>query len=90
MAAAFSGDPLGPSETLRATGLETLAWEYERHDVFRAFGYTGMHHHSCWGFDPVSRLVTNAVLWSSGLDFPSSVAPVTFDPAWLEQNLDPK
>jgi hypothetical protein len=69
---------------------ETTSWAYERPDGGRAFGYTGLHYHSSWGEVNVRRLVTNAVLWTAGLDVPPGGAPVTFDPAWLLENLDPK
>lgn len=69
---------------------ETTAWAYQRPDGGRAFGYTGLHYHASWGDEPVRRLVTNAVLWTANLDVPAGGAPVTFDPAWLLENLDPK
>jgi hypothetical protein len=69
---------------------ETTSWAFERAGGGRAFGYTGLHAHASWGLEPIRRLVTNAVLWTAHVDVPQGGAPVTFDPAWLAENLDPK
>lgn len=69
---------------------ETVAWAYDRADGGRAFGYTGLHYHASWGQEPVRRLITNAVLWTAGVEVPAGGAPASFDPAWLAENLDPK
>jgi len=70
--------------------VETMAWTYERADGGRSFGYTGLHFHKNWGTESVRRLVVNAILWTAQLDIPLGGAPVTLDPAWLLENLDPK
>jgi type 1 glutamine amidotransferase len=69
---------------------ETVAWAYERDGGGRSFGFTGAHYHKNWGVESFRRAVVNAILWTAHRDVPEGGAPVTFDPAWLDENLDPK
>jgi hypothetical protein len=79
-----------PDSAMHTGRAETLAWAYDRPDGGRAFGYTGMHYHARWGLESVRRLITNAILWTAHLEIPAGGAPVTLEPAWLDENLDPK
>jgi hypothetical protein len=69
---------------------ELVAWAFERPDGGRSFGFTGGHTHRNWGNDDFRRLVVNAILWTSKVDVPKEGAPVKFDPADLDRNLDRK
>ncbi len=69
---------------------EVVAWAYERPGGGRGFGYTGGHMHRNWGEAPVRRLVTNAILWTAGVEVPAEGAPVALDPADLNRHLDDK
>jgi putative membrane-bound dehydrogenase-like protein len=53
---------------------QTVAWAFQREDGGRSFGFTGGHYHWNWGHDDVRRLVTNAILWTAGVDVPGSGA----------------
>jgi type 1 glutamine amidotransferase len=69
---------------------EVVAWAFERADGGRSFGFTGGHTHKNWGNENFRRLVVNAILWSAKVDVPKAGAPVKFDPADLNRNLDRK
>lgn len=69
---------------------EIVAWAFDRANGGRSFGFTGGHTHRNWGNEDFRRLVTNAILWTAGLDVPSTGAPVDLDPAELDKNLDRK
>jgi type 1 glutamine amidotransferase len=69
---------------------EITAWCYERPDGGRGFGFTGGHRHKNWANDDFRRLVVNAILWSAKVEIPAGGAPVQFDPANLNRNLDDK
>ncbi len=77
---------------MRAGQIETLAWAYERPDEAkgRGFGFTGGHFHRNWADENFRRIVVNAILWTAKVDIPEGGAPVKFDPADLNKNLDRK
>jgi type 1 glutamine amidotransferase len=72
--------------------IETMAWAYERDDKAkgRGFGFTGGHFHRNWADENFRRVVTNAILWCAKEDVPEAGAPVKFDAADLNVNLDRK
>jgi hypothetical protein len=70
--------------------LETLAWAYERPDGGRGVGFTGAHFHRNWADENFRRVVVNAILWAAKVEIPEGGAPVAFDPADLNKNLDQK
>jgi type 1 glutamine amidotransferase len=72
--------------------IETMAWAYERADKAkgRGFGFTGGHFHRNWADENFRRVVTNAILWCAKEDVPEAGAPVKFDAADLNINLDRK
>jgi hypothetical protein len=87
--------PDGPhsnNPTVRAgTGSrEVLAWAYERPDGGRGFGCTGAHFHRNWENEDFRRLMLNALVWTTGLDVPTTgvVSSVTAED--LAANLDEK
>jgi type 1 glutamine amidotransferase len=55
---------------------ETVAWQYERPDGGRSFGFTGLHFHACWKQEMYRRLVTQATLWTLHLPIPAGGLPV--------------
>ena len=70
--------------------IETMAWAFERPDKGRSFGFTGGHFHRNWAQEDFRRLVVNAVLWCAKVEVPEGGAPVAFDNADLNKNLDRK
>jgi type 1 glutamine amidotransferase len=70
--------------------IETMAWAYDRPDGGRGFGFTGGHFHRNWADENFRRVVVNAILWSARVEVPAAGAPVAFDPADLNRNLDRK
>ena len=69
---------------------EVVAWAFDRPGGGRSFGFTGGHFHRNWGDENFRRIVTNAVLWSAGVEIPRNGARVALDPAELKKNLDRK
>lgn len=69
---------------------EITAWAYDRPDGGRGFGFTGGHRHKNWGNEDFRRLVVNAILWTAKIEVPKDGAPVQFDEANLNRNLDDK
>jgi hypothetical protein len=67
-----------------------MGWAYERANGGRAFGFTGGHFHRSWADENFRRVVVNAILWTAKADVPEGGAPVKFDPADLNKNLDKK
>ncbi|MBN9519099.1 ThuA domain-containing protein [bacterium] len=70
--------------------IETMAWAYDRPDGGRGFGFTGGHFHRNWADENFRRIVVNAILWCAKVEVPAAGAPVAFDPADLNRNLDRK
>lgn len=70
--------------------IETMAWAFERKDGGRSFGFTGGHFHRNWADEDFRRVVVNATLWAAKVEVPEKGAPVKFDPADLNKNLDRK
>lgn len=79
--------------------IETMAWAYERPlrsasdgspVKGRGFGFTGGHFHRNWADENFRRVVVNAILWCSNESVPEGGAPVKFDAANLNKNLDQK
>lgn len=75
---------------LRKGQIETMAWAYDRPNGGRGFGFTGGHFHRNWANQDFRRIVVNAILWSAKVEIPEGGAPVEFDPANLNKNLDQK
>jgi len=73
-----------------APSRETIAWATERADGGRAFGFTGGHFHSNWGWPDFRRMVLNAIVWSAGVEVPSSGVACDVSPQELAENLDDK
>ncbi|WP_435010980.1 ThuA domain-containing protein [Tundrisphaera lichenicola] len=87
-----SSSPRGPyKHIVEAKGRdEILAWAVERPDGGRGFGFTGGHSHKNWGNDDFRTLVLNAIVWTAGLEVPSTGIKSEVTPEELTKNLDPK
>ncbi|MFO0826260.1 MAG: ThuA domain-containing protein [Gemmataceae bacterium] len=64
-----------------------IAWAYERPEGGRSIVFTGGHLHKSFAEEGYRRFLTNAILWSAGVDIPKSGAPVTLDAATLPKYL---
>lgn len=60
-----------------------VSWAYERPEGGRAVVFTGGHLHKSFVEEGYRRFLTNAILWSAGVEIPKSGAPVVLDPAEL-------
>jgi hypothetical protein len=69
---------------------EVMAWAYERPEGGRGFAFTGCDLHKSWSDENQRKLVVNGILWSAGVKIPKEGAPVAFDAANLQRNLDKK
>jgi hypothetical protein len=69
---------------------EVIAWACEHPDGARCFGFTGADLHKSWSYESQRKLVLNGILWAAKLPVPSDGATATFDPVFLERNLDDK
>lgn len=69
---------------------EIIAWAYERANGGRSVGFTGCDLHKHWEIESQRRFVINSILWTAKLPVPEGGAPVKFDPASLNRNLDDK
>jgi hypothetical protein len=68
-----------------------VAWAYDRPadagKPGRAFVFTGGHLHASFAEEGYRRFLVNGILWSAGLDIPTSGAPVALDAAELGKYL---
>ena len=70
---------------------QTLMWGVERPDGGRGVGFTGGHYHANWAVDGFRTLVLNAIVWTAGLDVPSTgVKSLAVSEDDLNANLDDK
>ena len=69
---------------------EALAWAYERPDGGRGFGCTGAHFHKNWADENFRTLMLNALVWTTGLDVPTTGVHSPITPDDLVANLDDK
>ena len=69
---------------------EVIAWTYAPPGKARAFGFTGADLHSSWRIPSQRQLVVNAILWTAGLEVPSSGAPIALDESDYVKNQDRK
>ena len=68
---------------------QVMAWEYERPDKGRGFGFTGLHKHDNLGNDSVRTLLCNAVAWVAKLPVPTNgIQTKALDRSALEQLID--
>ncbi len=81
---------IGPKDSTTTPEESVVAWAYERENGGRSFTFTGAHLHASLGEEGYRRLLTNAVLWSAGIDIPEAGAPVQLETARLNGYLMPK
>lgn len=87
---AHSGNPHVRAAVLERKEPQHVAWAYERpNGKGRGFGFTGGHFHKNWADDDFRTIVLNAIVWSAGLDVPTSGVPsATPTQEELEANQD--
>jgi hypothetical protein len=69
---------------------EVIAWTYAPPSRGRAFGFTGADLHSSWAIDSQRQLVVNAILWTAGVEVPTTGAPIKLEAQAFTKNLDRK
>ncbi len=74
-----SGNPTVRKEVARGVP-QHMAWAYDRPGGGRSFGFTGGHYHWNWGRSEISRLVSNAIVWTAGADIPAEGLKVSGAP----------
>ncbi|RLS54492.1 MAG: trehalose utilization [Planctomycetota bacterium] len=67
-----------------------VAWSYNRPAGGRSFAFTGLDAHSAWERAGLRQLVTNGVLWTAGVDLPSTGAPCAIEKTDLDAMLTPR
>src|SRR6266545_4059045 len=68
-------------------GKQLEAWAFERRGGGRSFAAAGPHYHDSWKSEDFRRLVTNAILWTAGIDVPADGAEVSLPNEELAKNL---
>jgi hypothetical protein len=66
-----SGNPAVRAAVAQAQPQHT-AWLFERPDGGRSFGFTGGHYHWNWGRQDILKLVSNAIVWTAGVEIPAN------------------
>lgn len=56
-----------------------VAWAYERAGRGRSFAFTGGHLHRSLAEEGYRRFLVNGILWTAGVEVPTSGAPVALD-----------
>lgn len=56
-----------------------VAWAYDRPEGGRAVTFTGGHLHKSFAEEGYRRFLTNAILWSAGVEIPKTGAPVALN-----------
>jgi putative membrane-bound dehydrogenase-like protein len=69
-----SGNPEVRAAVLKRHEPQHVAWAFERPNGGRSFGFTGGHFHWGWGRSDQRKLVTNAILWTAGIEPPEQGA----------------
>ena len=67
-----------------------VGWAYERPHGGRSFSFTGLDAHEAWELPGVRQLMVNGVLWSAGVEIPSTGAPCAITPEQLTAMLTPR
>jgi hypothetical protein len=81
---------IGPKDMTTTPEESVVAWAYERENGGKSFTFTGAHLHASLGQEGYRRLLTNAALWTAGVEVPKAGAPVQLDAARLNGYLAPK
>jgi hypothetical protein len=71
------------------TGTEAIvSWLYERPGGGRSFTFTGGHLHRSLAEEGYRRFLVNGILWSAGVEIPTTGAPVALTAADLDKYLE--
>ena len=81
---------IGPKDMETQPKESRVAWAFERETGGRSFTFTGAHLHASLGQEGYRRLLTNAILWSAGVEVPEAGASVKLDEEKLKSYLMPK
>ena len=79
-----------PDAKSHAGRAEVIAWAHEPPSGPRAVGFTGADLHSSSHIDSQRQLITNAILWTAGLEVPATGAPIGLPEDAFTKNLDRK
>lgn len=71
-----TANPKAPAGKAPAGNDTIVAWAYDRPAGGRTFAFTGGHLHASLGEEGYRRFLTNAILWSAGVEIPAAGAPV--------------
>ncbi len=78
-----------PKDAGKEAGPEAIvSWLYERPGGGRSFTFTGCHLHRSFAEAGYRRFLANGILWTAGVDIPSSGAPVALDSDKLNRYLE--
>lgn len=69
---------------------DIVAWSYERPKGGRSFSFTGLDAHSAWSLPGMRQLVVNGVLWTAGIEIPTSGAASEIDEKGLVEMQTPR
>lgn len=69
---------------------DIVGWAYDRPKGGRSFSFSGLDGHSAWSLPGMRQFVVNGVLWSAGVEIPSTGAPHQADEAKLASFLTPR
>ena len=69
---------------------DIVAWSYERPKGGRSFSFTGLDAHSAWSLPGMRQLVVNGVLWTAGMEIPTSGAANEIDEKKLSEMQTPR
>lgn len=67
-----------------------VGWAFERPGGGRSFAFTGLDAHEAWELPGVRQLMVNGVLWSAGMEVPSTGAPCAITHEQLTAMLTPR
>ncbi len=81
---------IGPKDTTTKPEESLVGWAFERETGGRSFTFTGAHLHASLAQEGYRRLLTNAILWSAGVEVPEGGAKVQLDEAQLNGYLMPR
>lgn len=78
-----------PKNAGKKAGQETIvSWLYERPGGGRSFTFTGCHLHRSFAEAGYRRFLVNGILWTAGVDIPSTGAPVALQADQLNRYLE--
>ena len=80
--------PKAPDQQL--TDQAIVSWAYDRPGGGRSFTFTGCHLHNSFAEEGYRRFLTNGILWTAGVNLPTTGAAVELNAAELSKYLVPR